>query len=143
MPRTYTISDTQALLAVDTIKGGKRYFRESEFFGKNLTPQDVISEVGDTAVRIYRLEVEPMGKLEDITEEVAREYLIIADNDEFGVQPSQLPTYVLQSQVWAVWQDDEEAMRPVGVTAAHRLELARAAGTLDAKTQGLVQGEVL
>jgi hypothetical protein len=123
MPK-FTVTDTQALLAVDTIRGGKRYFRESEFFGNNLTPQDVISEVGDTAIRIYRLEVEPMGKLEDITEEVAREYLIIADNDEFGVQPSQLPTYVLQSHAWAVWQDDEEALSPVGHNSASRIEYA-------------------
>jgi hypothetical protein len=139
----YVISDTQALLAVDTVKGGKRYFRESEFFGKNLTAQDVISEVGDTAIRIYRLDVDPMGLIEDITERVAREYLNIADNDEFGVQPSALPTYVRQSTAWAVWQDDERDMSPVGVNAAHRLALSHATGTLDHKSQGLVRGAVM
>lgn len=139
----YIVNDTQALLAVDTVKGGKRYFRESEFFGKNLTAQDVISEVGDTAIRIYRLDVDPMGILEDITERVAKAYLEIADNDEFGVEAHKLPAYVLQSRAWEIWQDDEHAMAPVGVNAAHRLALAHAAGTLDHKSQGLVQGATL
>jgi hypothetical protein len=127
----YIVNDTQALLAVDTVKGGKRYFRESEFFGKNLTAQDVISEVGDTAIRIYRTGVDPMtGILEDITERVAKAYLEIADNDEFGVEAHKLPAYVLQSRAWEIWQDGDESPAPLAFGAS-------------AATQGLVQGATL
>ncbi|MDK4720094.1 hypothetical protein PH552_12140 [Rhizobium sp. CNPSo 3968] len=127
--RKFMIEANETLITVQTIRGGKPFFGESPFFGKTMTTSHVLEEMTDDVTRIYRLNIETMGAPEDITEEVARQYIYRADAENFDFADSHVfPAFVLNSRAWALWNDDLEAEKPShpGVY-----------GTLDHRTQGL------
>lgn len=138
--RKFMIEANETLLTIEKIGGGKPFMGESPFFGKTMTVDHVLEELGDHVQRVFRINTDTLAAPEDITEAVAREYLFRADNDEFGIEEDKLPPYVLNSSEWKSWQVGAEPA-PFGVNSAHRLALAL--GTMDAQSQGLVRGASL
>lgn len=112
MTRTHTIQADETLIAVvcsQTIK--RSYVRESSFFGKNMTPAEIVDELADDEiVAVRRLNVETWAS-EDITEECARIWLYDRDK-RVGVDlddAEYFPPFVTGSRAWALWKDDLEA----------------------------------
>lgn len=93
----------------------RRYALETSYFGRAFTVSDLLDELtNDDIVEIRRLNVETWVS-EDITEEVARQYLYAMDDKE-GIElgdERDFPAYVRNSRAWALWKDDIEASRPV------------------------------
>lgn len=112
MNRTHTIQADETLIAVvcsQTIK--RSYVRESSFFGKAMTPAEILDELADDeVVSVRRLNVETWAS-EDITEECARLWLYDRD-DKVGIDLDYapfFPAFVTGSRAWKLWKDDLEA----------------------------------
>lgn len=115
-PRRNIIEANETFLAVTTGRryADKRWITETPFFGA-LDIADLLNELtDDDIIMIRRLNVETWVS-EDITEEVARQYLYAMDEKE-GIElgdERDFPAYVRNSRAWALWKDDIEASRPV------------------------------
>lgn len=139
--RTHTIQADETLIAVVCSKIIKRsYVRESSFFGKAMTPAEILDELADDEiVAVRRLNTETWAS-EDITEECARMWLYARD-EEVGVDLDDepcLPAFVRSSRAWALWTDDLQAEarqprapystlnnRTLGVGQSARMETVR------------------
>ncbi|MQY48227.1 hypothetical protein GAO09_19520 [Rhizobiales bacterium RZME27] len=131
MTRTHTIQADETLIAVvcsQTIK--RSYVRESSFFGKSMTPAEILDELADDEiVAVRRLNVETWVS-EDITEECARLWLY-AREEKMGVELNDapdFPAFVTGSRAWKLWKDDLEAEARQPVTRPY--------STLNNRTQG-------
>lgn len=117
--RKFTVTAAETLIVVEKCKIGREYVAEGEFMGVDRGTHEVLDNLSDAAVRIIRVPAD-IGSgavaCEDITEQLAREYLYRMDDEE-GVtldDERRLPAYVVGSRAWSLWKDDLEAMRPVG-----------------------------
>lgn len=113
MQRTYMIEAHETLLIV--LQRKLSYIRESEYFDIPMSTCDVLDELrDDDAAKVLRLDRVTM-KVDDITEQCAREYLyrmdrqapIRADDEKL------MPIFVRQSREWSLMKDDIEAQRPI------------------------------
>jgi hypothetical protein len=97
------------------IWGPRSIVAETPALGRAMTVADLLDELtDDDIVTIRRINVETWSAPEDITEEVARQYLYAMDENE-GVElvdEDRFPAYVKNSRAWALWKDDLEASAP-------------------------------
>lgn len=113
MTRSHFIEATETLLVTEEL-GGRRYFAESPFFGREMCTDAVLDELSDYAVQIRRVNVETLVG-EDITELCARQYLFRRDHDEDLTEDDEdtFPAYVRNSAEWARWKRDLPSQEPV------------------------------
>jgi len=113
--RKHIIETNETYFAIERINGGKPFITESPFFGTAYKVDHILDEFAEGVQSIFRINTETM-KSEDITEEVAQQWLFRADNTEFGLEDDRLfPAYVRDSRAWACWKDDVAASAPVPV----------------------------
>lgn len=130
MSHKIIIASNQTLLTVWRYGNQLLVAADSPIFGKEMTAKEVLDEVGDSdkIVRLIRLNTETLVG-EDITEQMARTWLMSTDSEEFGIRECIMPKFVEDSRAWAVWQDDIAAETPInrevfGHNSADRLERA-------------------
>lgn len=116
MPRINFVEADEVLLPVLKIKSDQHVISETRFFGRQYRDASyVIHEFDDDVAQVLRFSRTAMSA-EDVTEEVAAEYLKDYDARE-GVtleDEKLFPAYVQRSTAWALWKDDLEAERPIG-----------------------------
>ena len=123
MARAYLIESNEALITIDSIRGGKPFAGESPFIGKTMTESDVLDEGLEHATRILRMDISTL-KVEDITEEVAKAWLIRTDAELGDTENG--PLYVATSAAFQAFHAvPETAFKP------------NVYSTLDKRTQGL------
>jgi hypothetical protein len=98
------------------IWGPRSVVTETPALGRPLTIADLLEELtDDDIITIRRLNLQTWSAPEDITEEVARQYLYAMDERE-GIElggEDCFPKYVRNSRAWALWKDDLEASAPI------------------------------
>lgn len=121
--RKHMIEADEALIVIDQ-HNGKRFIRETAFFGEFGNFDFVSHYLLDETVEIRRINTETWA-VDDITDECARQWLIAADEDgsldydEPDTCEQIMPLYVKQSKAWARWMDDQQAEKPVNVSAMY------------------------
>lgn len=116
--RKNMIEADEALIVINQ-HNGKRFIRETDFFGEYGDFDFVRDYLSDRTVEIRRINTMTWEKAEDITDECAHHWLMEADaeyaldyNDRDQCE-SVMPLYVKNSKAWARWMDDQQAEKPV------------------------------
>lgn len=104
------------LLKLEEYSSGRQFINESPFKGQIFDNEDLIRELGDNVIRIFKLNSNTFGKPVEITEDCAREYLVqrylhiskarLSDEETF-------PDYVKNSSVWRDFKDDVSMRWPI------------------------------
>lgn len=125
---------------VQSARTGQRYVLERPIFGEAFSVSRLLEELADDEITaVLRLNTETWVS-EDITEQVAREFIyelddagkLKLDGDTTADDLSdRFPAYVRNSRSWALWKDDLIAEQPVGrdydaVRVQHREQMAGA-----------------
>lgn len=122
--RKHMIEVDEALMVIDQYNG-KRFIRETGSFGEFGDYYLVSHYVTDRTVEIRRINTVAWEHAEDITDECAHHWLMEADAqyalnyDDIGQCESIMPLYVKNSKAWARWMDDQQAEKPVNVSAMY------------------------
>lgn len=116
MPRINFVEADEVLLPVLKIKSDQHVISETGLFGRQYRSASyVIHEFDDDVVQVLRFSRTAMSA-EDVTEEVAAEYLKDYDARQDVTMEDEkfFPVFVQHSTVWSRWKDDLEAERPIG-----------------------------
>lgn len=122
--RKHMIEADEALIVIDQ-HNGKRFIRETAFFGEFGGFDFVSHYLLDETVEIRCINTITWEKAEEITEDCAYAWLMDADAeyaldyDDIGQCEQIMPLYVKQSKAWARWMDDQQAEKPVNVSAMY------------------------
>lgn len=116
--RKHMVEADEALIVIDEYDG-KRFIRETAFFGEFGNFDFIIHYLLDETVEIRRINATTWAEAEDITDECAHHRLMEADaeyaldyNDRDQCE-SVMPMYVKRLRAWARWMDDQQAEKPV------------------------------
>lgn len=121
------IGDDDFLLKLEEYSSGRQFINESPFKGQIYDNEDLIRELGDNVIRVFKLNSKTYDKPVEITEECAREYLVqryvhisqarLSDEETF-------PDYVKNSGVWRDFKDDVSMRWPIETPTHERRLLA-------------------
>jgi hypothetical protein len=112
----YLISADDFLLKLEEYNSGRQFISESPFKGQIYDNEDLIRELGDTVIRVFKINSKTFGKPVDITEECAQEYLVQRYRHLSQARLSDEPTfpdYVKKSGVWRDFKDDVSMRWPI------------------------------
>lgn len=122
--RKHMIEADEALIVIDQ-HNGKRFIRETAFFGEFGNFDFISHYLLDETVEIRRINTMTWEKAEEITDECAYAWLMEADAeyaldyDDRDQCESIMPIYVKQSKAWVRWMDDQRAEKPVSMSAMY------------------------
>lgn len=122
--RKHMIEADEALIVIDQYDG-KRFIRETAFFGEFGGFDFIRDFLTDNTAEIRRINTMTWANSEDVTEECAREWLIDADAnyaldyDNREQCESVMPIYVKQSKTWERWMDDQQAEKPINMSTMY------------------------
>jgi hypothetical protein len=123
----YLISADDFLLKLEEYNSGRQFISESPFKGQIYDNEDLIRELGDTVIRVFKINSKTFGKPVDITEECAQEYLVQRYRHLSQARLSDEPTfpdYVKKSGVWRDFKDDVSMRWPIESPTHERRLLA-------------------
>ena len=114
--RTCLIEKNQFLIRLEEYSSGRQFLSESPFKGQLMDNEDVIRELGDNVIRVFRIDCDMKTAPVDITEECAAEYLALRYTHLSQARlrdEGTFPDYVKNSGVWSDFKADVSIRWPI------------------------------